>query len=49
MSINSIKMDTPKKKRYSVGLQSGYGIMLGSPIRSGFYIGGGIDFILFGF
>jgi len=44
LSINSIKMDTPKDKRYGIGLQGGYGVMFGSPLRSGFYLGAGFSY-----
>lgn len=46
VSINSVKMDTPKDKRYGIGLQGGYGVMFGSPLRSGFYLGAGFSYAI---
>ena len=44
IDINSSRVTSIKPKRFSIGLQSGYGVMLGNPLRSGFYVGGGISY-----
>ncbi len=49
LSINSIKMDTPKPKRWGIGLQLGYGLILSDPIEPSLYIGVGISRNLFRF
>lgn len=45
--ILSVKMDVPKNRRLSLGLQSGYGLILGKPLSTAPYIGVGISYRLF--
>jgi hypothetical protein len=42
--IKSVKMDLPKPKRFRIGAQAGYGIILGNPVRTAPYIGFGISY-----
>jgi len=43
INITSLKMDIPKAKRLGIGVQVGYGISFGNPLRSSPYIGIGIS------
>jgi hypothetical protein len=44
VSFNSIKLDFPKKKYYGIGLQVGYGINLGDPVKASPYMGVGVSY-----
>lgn len=44
LSINSIKMDTKKPTHYGIGVQIGYGVILGNPVKTAPYIGCGISY-----
>ena len=47
--ILSVKMDLPKPKRIGVGVQAGYGLILGDPLKTAPYIGVGVSYNLFRF
>lgn len=50
ISINSIKLDTPKNKRYSFGIQLGYGVGLSNgQLKTQPYIGLGLSYNIFRF
>ena len=49
ISINSIKLDTPKPKKFGIGVFGGYGINVNSTVKGGWIIGAGIDYNLFSF
>lgn len=42
--INSFKMGTVKPKPYGIGIQGGYGVMMGKPVSTGFYFGVGLSY-----
>lgn len=44
LSVQSFKTDPPKKLRYGIGVQAGYGITFGETIKTEPYIGVGISY-----
>ena len=49
MSINSIKMDTYKPKKWGIGVFTGYGINISGVAKGGWLIGAGINYNLLSF
>lgn len=43
INITSLKMDMPKPKKYGIGLQFGYGVIFGDPIKTAPYFGVGLS------
>jgi hypothetical protein len=44
IDVKSWKTDVAKPKRYGVGIQTGYGFILGNPVKTAPYIGLGISY-----
>lgn len=42
VGVRSFKLDLPKDKKYSVGIQAGYGVVLGDPIKLSPFFGVGL-------
>lgn len=49
LSINSIKLDAPRVKKFGIGMQGGYGLVLGDNVRTAPFIGVGLSYNLIRF